>query len=55
MKDAARQLRMTDHDILNIMYDCGLSNPSHFYKLFKARYGETPRKYRLNQQKLVGR
>jgi AraC family cel operon transcriptional repressor len=55
MKDAARQLRMSDHDILNIMMDCGLSNPSHFYKLFKAQYGETPRKYRIAHRELVGR
>lgn len=55
MKDAARQLRMSDHDILNIMMDCGLSNPSHFYKLFKAQYGETPRSYRLAHCGLVGR
>jgi len=55
MKDAARQLRMSDHDILNIMMDCGFSNPSHFYKLFKAQYGETPRKYRFAHRELVGR
>jgi AraC family cel operon transcriptional repressor len=55
MKDAARQLRMSDHDILNIMMDCGLANPSHFYKLFKAQYGETPRNYRLAHRGLVGR
>ena len=55
MKDAARQLRMSDNDILNIMMDCGLSNPSHFYKLFKAQYGETPRKYRLSRRELIGR
>ncbi len=54
MKDAARQLRMSDHDILNIMMDCGLSNPSHFYKLFKTQYGDTPRNYRLAHRGLVG-
>lgn len=54
MNYAARQLRMTDDNILNIMIDCGLNNPSHFYALFRARYGATPRQYRLHRQRIVG-
>lgn len=54
MTDAALQLRMSDRDILNIMMDCGFSNPSHFYKLFRAKYGSTPREYRLARRSLAG-
>ncbi len=54
IRAAAQLLRMTDRDILNIMYDCGYANPTHFYRLFKARYGVPPRRYRLNQRQLVG-
>lgn len=54
MDYAAKQLRMTDDNILNIMMDCGLNNPSHFYALFRKHYGETPRQYRLHRQGLVG-
>lgn len=54
MDYAAQQLRMTDDNILNIMMDCGLNNPSHFYALFRKHYGETPRRYRLHRQGLVG-
>ena len=54
MDYAAQQLRMTDDNILNIMMDCGLNNPSHFYALFRKYYGETPRQYRLHRKGLVG-
>ncbi len=54
MDFAAQQLRMTDDNILNIMMDCGLNNPSHFYALFREHYSETPRHYRLHRQSLVG-
>ena len=54
MDFAAQQLRMTDDNILNIMLDCGLNNPSHFYALFRQHYSETPRHYRLQRQGLLG-
>jgi AraC family cel operon transcriptional repressor len=53
MDYTAQQLRMTDDNILNIMMDCGLNNPSHFYALFRKHYGETPRQYRLHRKGLV--
>ncbi len=49
MQYAARQLQMSDTDILSIMMDCGLANPSHFYDLFRRQFGMTPRKYRLQR------
>ena len=48
LAEAARQLRMSNLDILNIMYECGFANSSHFYSLFKERYGVTPRDYRIH-------
>lgn len=47
MDHAGRQLAGTDRPILDIALDCGLSNLSHFYALFRARYGVSPRRYRL--------
>lgn len=44
---AAARLRMTDQAIGRIAADCGISNLSHFYRLFNARYRATPRQYRL--------
>lgn len=50
MSHAADALATTDKDILDIAFDCGLENLGHFYRLFRARYGCTPRAYRLRQQ-----
>ncbi len=49
LTETARQLRMSNLDILNIMYECGFTNSSHFYSLFKQHYGVTPRDYRLGK------
>lgn len=43
---AARRLRLTEDGVLQIILDSGVVNPSHFYKLFRARFGLTPRQYR---------
>jgi AraC family cel operon transcriptional repressor len=50
LERAARQLRMTDRAILEVALDCGLGNLAYFYRVFKRRYGLTPRHYRLRQQ-----
>lgn len=47
MDYAARQLAETARPIIDIMFDCGLSNLSHFYALFRRRFGISPRRYRL--------
>jgi AraC family cel operon transcriptional repressor len=54
MEFAARQLSQTDRAILDIAYDCGLANLAHFYKLFASQYGCTPRRYRLQQVRIIG-
>ena len=50
---AAAELKMTDLPIVRIAAECGIANLSHFYRLFNARFGVTPRRYRLGQQTLI--
>jgi AraC family cel operon transcriptional repressor len=53
MDHAARELRFTARPIADIALDCGLSNLSHFYALFRAAHGHTPRAYRLAYNRTV--
>ena len=53
MRYAERQLRLSGDSILSICYDCGLSNISHFYRLFKQHCGVTPKQYRQRYQDAV--
>lgn len=39
-------LTNTDYNIERIIYEVGYENQSYFYKLFKGKYGMTPKKYR---------
>jgi AraC family cel operon transcriptional repressor len=50
---AAEKLATSGDSILSITYDCGLENLGHFYRLFHARFGCTPRAYRLSQSKTL--
>ncbi len=50
---AATRLASTNLPILEIMAECGFENLGHFYKLFQARHGTTPRRYRRKAE-LVG-
>jgi AraC-like DNA-binding protein len=34
--------------IASIAYQCGFKDPAHFSRLFKARYGASPRNCRTN-------
>lgn len=43
---AARQLATTRRAVPEIAAECGLENLGHFYKLFKARHGTSPERYR---------
>ncbi len=47
MRYAERALRLSDDPILHICYDCGLSNISHFYRMFQKQYDMTPKRYRI--------
>jgi AraC family cel operon transcriptional repressor len=50
---AQRQLEMGDQGILDIALDCGIENLSHFYSLFRAQTGVTPRAYRLSHRRAL--
>jgi len=51
---AARQLRLSDQQIVDIGLNCGFDSLGHFYHMFKKKFGETPRKFRLSQQRVLG-
>ena len=53
MSYAADRLATSDEEIVTIALDCGLENLGHFYRLFRARYGSTPRVYRLRQNAVI--
>ena len=50
---SARQLAETSRPIMEIALDCGLNNLSHFYALFRRRFGVSPRRYRLQAHPTV--
>ncbi|MFM8715962.1 MAG: AraC family transcriptional regulator [Spartobacteria bacterium] len=54
LEHAAARLSGSDDTILAIADDCGLPNIAHFYKLFAARFGTTPRRYRIQAQLIIG-
>ena len=49
MEHAGRMVLRGEHSVEAVMEMCGLSNRSHFYSLFKARFGMTPRAYRARE------
>ena len=53
MDFSARQLSETGRPIVEIALDCGLHNLSHFYALFRNRFGVSPRRYRLQAHPTV--
>ena len=49
LERAAQMLRGTesaDRTIMQIAFDCGFNNASHFGQRFLAQYGSTPREFR---------
>ncbi len=46
LKEAARLLSQTSMSISKIMSELGFQNRSHFYHIFKEKYGVTPNEYR---------
>jgi len=54
LERAAHLLRMSNRTIADVGSHVGLPNPSHFHRLFRARFGMTPRKYREQQFNIIG-
>ena len=52
MEHAARELRLSSRPIVEISLECGIDDLSHFYVLFRAAHGQTPRHYRITHQLL---
>ncbi|MCK6487608.1 MAG: helix-turn-helix domain-containing protein [Planctomycetes bacterium] len=50
---AAARLRLGGEPVAAIAAACGLANLSHFYALFRARYGATPHRYRADAGRLT--
>lgn len=50
LKEAKRLLKDPNKNISDICYECGFENPSHFIKLFKANFNQTPMQYHNEQQ-----
>lgn len=48
MKKAAEELLHSSKTINQIAYELNFSNKTHFYKLFKEKYGVTPKEFRAN-------
>lgn len=46
LEEARQLLSNTDKSISSIIEELGFSNRSHFYRLFKTAFGETPLDYR---------
>lgn len=51
--EAAKLLRNTIKPVSEIVFDTGFENPSYFNRLFKAKYGQSPGKYRLLNLSIV--
>lgn len=39
---AARLLRGREHSVMGVMFSCGFNDVSHFYRMFRQRYGAAP-------------
>ncbi|NOU35279.1 MAG: AraC family transcriptional regulator [Kiritimatiellaceae bacterium] len=54
LTESARRLCMTSDGILEIAAVCGFDNPAYFYRLFKQKYGQPPRRYRVTNRAAAG-
>ena len=51
MEHAAHLLEDDTKSVADVADDCGIENMSHFYRVFRAHYGVTPKAYRKQHQK----
>lgn len=54
MEVSTRLLANSDMSIIDIAQHCGIEQPAYFSKMFKDRFGLTPREYRRSRQVLHG-
>jgi AraC-like DNA-binding protein len=47
LKRAADLLEETDESIQEIAYSCGFREPNYFSRVFRKKYGRSPREFRL--------
>ncbi|MHC1747254.1 MAG: helix-turn-helix domain-containing protein [Cellulosilyticaceae bacterium] len=52
LQEVTNMLRTCDSKIIDIVYTCGFNNISYFNRLFKLRYGLSPREYRDMNKKI---
>lgn len=45
LEHAARLLRSDEHSVTGVIFSCGFSDVSHFYRLFRKRFGVAPGKW----------
>ena len=48
LSKAVELIRSTNYSIVEIIELIGYENPTYFYKIFKNKFGMTPREYKLN-------
>lgn len=46
---AKEKLKHTDYNISEIALSCGFQNVTYFNRLFRARFGTTPKSIRVNE------
>ena len=51
LEKAAELLRVSDHSVADVAYECGFNNPDGFSTIFTQHFGLSPKKFRLNQIK----
>ena len=54
MEHAARLLAGTDESVVAVSLACGIGNASHFHRLFRERFGTTPKAYRCARRGATG-
>ncbi len=53
LEQAARLLRSSDQEVVDVAYRCGFENLSHFYHLFKSHYGMPPARFRNRELNII--
>ncbi|REE92835.1 AraC family transcriptional regulator [Paenibacillus taihuensis] len=49
LRHAQELLENDDYTVIEVMEKCGYGNPSYFFRLFKGKFGSTPKEYRMKK------